>query len=109
MLAHSGNEAGLASRRFGGVGDERQAARLIEGIVDPRGEFRVERSGDFEITRPTVWVRRARKFAAARVAAATSGLLRSTKVRGRDARVPGDIPHGRAQALPPTIAVFRSF
>ncbi len=66
VLAHARDEAGLAGRLLRGVGDERHPARLIEDVVDPGGEFRVERIGDLADDEATVWVRRVRKFAAAR-------------------------------------------
>ncbi len=66
VLAHARDEAVLARRLLRGVGDERHPARLIEDVVDPGGEFRVERIGDLADDEATVWVRRVRKFAAAR-------------------------------------------
>ena len=123
MLAHAGDEAGLASGLLRGVGDERHPARLIEGVVDPGGKLRVERVGDLAndqadgMRQAGAQVRRGAVIDIAeridRRANARPGGLRDQRTvaqhqghgRRRHARVPGDILHGWAQTLPPTIVI----
>ena len=52
MLLHAGDEAALALRRFRGVGDEGDPARLVEHVVDSGGELGVERIGDLADDEP---------------------------------------------------------
>ena len=121
MLAHAGDEATLAGGRFRGIGDESDPARLIERIVDSRRKLGVERIGDLADDQPdgvgeahAQIRRRAMIDIAERVhgrldAGPGCGRNQGTVAqhqrhgRRRHPRVPGDILHGRAQALPPTI------
>ena len=119
MFLHPRDKAGLAFRRFPGIGDEGDPARLIERIVDASREFRVERIGDLADDQPDRMgdarseigggavidvaerVDRGLHSGPRRFGDQRAVAQNERNRRRRHTRVAGDVLHGRAHSTPP--------